>query len=363
MEDVRKEVIVFILVILLGSLLPSIHSIEGETCGGPLERNLVSQTSELPPFEPPASNESTLDSGSLFINGQEIFWRYFLPNTTEIQSKNFRFSFELWWETPDSDIVIVVDLSENEGESNSTSYFETLLPYEKILETPEGDFIHYAVWMNSTYFFMNETWASFGNEFIDEESLNLTVGIQHLTYFPIFEYSITRDTIGPIIKIIHPNYDELENKLLLDWSNTSFQIEISGLRYIRYVKVLVSILNQTTAEYDEFLIWPIRLDEGVEPINGRYYVPSLITTKVYPDAGGLIDIDTDHPFPTSLVVLDGYGLATSKSVSIFLQTPYSNTTTTTTPTDGDWNLTWSIIGPASIAGIVVVLLGIRRIRN
>ncbi|MFW9815018.1 MAG: hypothetical protein ACFFEW_03795, partial [Candidatus Thorarchaeota archaeon] len=220
MEDVSKQVFVLSLVILLGSLPQIIHTIDGEIFQGPRNDYLISQTSEYPPFEPPAYNANTLESGSLFINGQEIFWRYFYPNTTEMQPKNFRFSFEIWWETPDPDIVIVVDLSENEGEANSTSYFETLMPYEKILETPEGDFIHYAVWMNSTYFFMNETWASFGNEFIDEGSLNLTVGIQHFTYFPIYEYTINRDIIGPIIKIIHPNYDELENKLLLDWSNT-----------------------------------------------------------------------------------------------------------------------------------------------
>ncbi|MFW9926721.1 MAG: hypothetical protein ACFFDM_08150, partial [Candidatus Thorarchaeota archaeon] len=158
-----KRVFAIFLVIVMGCSFPLIHSIEREIFECPSDDTLISQTSEYPPFEPPASNASTQESGSLFINGQEIFWRYFCPNTTILQPKNFLFSFEIWWESPDSDIVIVVDLSENEGESNSTSYFETLLPYEKILETPEGDFIHYAVWMNSTYFFMNETWASFGN--------------------------------------------------------------------------------------------------------------------------------------------------------------------------------------------------------
>ncbi|MFX1484965.1 MAG: hypothetical protein ACFFCP_17445 [Promethearchaeota archaeon] len=363
MEDVSKRVFVLILVILLGSLLPIIHAIDGETSEGPRDNTLISQTSEYPPFEPPAYNASTLNSGSLMINGQEIFWRYFFPNTSIMQPKNFRFSFEIWWENPDPDIVIVVDLSENEGESNSTSYYETILPYEKILETPEGEFIHYAVWMNSTYFFMNETWASFGNEFIDEESLNLTVGIQHFTYFPIFKYIITRDTIGPIIEIIHPNYDDLENTLLLDWSNTSFQIEITGLSYIRYVKVVVTFLNQTTAEYDEFNMWPIAVEQvGDGPIDGKYFVPSLITTKMLPDAGGLMDIDTDHPFPTSLVVVDGYGFATSKSVSIFLQIPYSNTTTTT-PTDGDWGPMIPIVGTVSIVSVAVLYIGIRRMRK
>ncbi|MFW9810087.1 MAG: hypothetical protein ACFFE6_11985 [Candidatus Thorarchaeota archaeon] len=357
MEYLNKRVFALTLVILLGSLLPIIHAIDGEISEGPRDDTLISQTSEYPPFEPPAYNASTINSGSVMINGQEIFWRYFYPNTSIMQPKNFRFSFEIWWENPDPNIVIVVDLSENEGESNSTSYYETILPYEKILETPEGEFIHYALWMNSTYFFMNETWASFGNEYIDEEILNLTVGIQHSTYFPIFEYTITRDTIGPIMKIIHPNYDELENKLILDWSNTSFQIEITGLSYIRYVKVVVSFLNQTTAEYDDIIIWPIglELDEGVEPINGRYYVPSLITEKVYPDASGPADIDTDNPFPTSLVVLDGYGLVTSKSVSIFLETPYSNTTTTTASTTIDWGTLIPIAGSVSIVGVVVIL--------
>ncbi|MFW9926720.1 MAG: hypothetical protein ACFFDM_08145, partial [Candidatus Thorarchaeota archaeon] len=91
------------------------------------------------------------------------------------------------------------------------------------------------------------------------------------------------------------------------------------------------------------------------PINGRYYVPSLITSKVYPDATGPVDIDTDNPFPTSLVVLDGYGLATSKSVSIFLDTPYSNTESTTTSTSIDWGTLIPIAGSVSIVGVVVIL--------
>jgi hypothetical protein len=71
---------------------------------------------------------------------------------------------------------------------------------------------------------------------------------------------------------------------------------------------------------------------------GRYYVPSLITEKIYPDAGGLVDIDTDHPMPAGLYVVDGYGYVTSKSMSIFFETPVSNTTTTTSSTTLDWEI-------------------------
>ncbi|MHA2426207.1 MAG: hypothetical protein ACXAEF_15570 [Candidatus Thorarchaeota archaeon] len=221
--------------IVFGSIIPLMRLIEEEPFNCPPHDYQKSQTSEYPPFIPPASNASTSDNGSVWVNGQEISWRYFFPNTSVIQPKNFRFSFEIWWKTPDPGIMVVVDLSENEGLSNSTHSYETLVPYEEVLEMPDGDFIHYAIWMNTTYFFANETWASFGNEFIDEESLNLTVGIQHDTYFSLFEYTILRDTNGPLIQIIHPNYDESENKLTLDWSNTSFEISITSLSIIKYV--------------------------------------------------------------------------------------------------------------------------------
>ena len=366
MEEVNKSKLLIILIIIvsviLGSIIPMMHLNEREPLESPLNDYRESQTSEYPPFEPPLSNASTLDSGSIFVNGQEIFWRYFFPNTSVIQPKNFRFSFEIWWENPDPEITIVVDLSENEGESNSTSNYGTLVPYEKILETPDGDFIHYAVWMNSTYFFMNETWASFGNEFIDEENLNLTVGIQHFTYFPIFEYTITRDTIGPVIQIIHPNYDAIENKLVLDWSNTSFLIEITSLGNIESVQLIITFLNQTTFEYEEVTIWPIELEQ--EEGTGIYYAPSLITEKVYPDTGGgLMDIDTEHPMPASLVVVDGYGYVTSKSMDIFLEIPYSDTPTTSPSTTTDWETLIPIVSTVSIVSVAVLGFGIWRIRK
>jgi hypothetical protein len=67
--------------------------------------------------------------------------------------------------------------------------------------------------------------------------------------------------------------------------------------------------------------------------------------------------------PAGLYVVDGYGYVTSKSMSIFFETPISNTTTTTTPTDGDWNLMWTIIGLTSMGGLAIVLLGIMRMRK
>lgn len=354
-------VLMFVISFMVGSIYAVNHSIEGGTLNRSLNSHQISQASEYPPFEPPASNASTLHAGSIWVDGQEIFWRYFFPNTSIIQPLNFRFSFEIWWENPDADIVVVVELSENEGEQSSATNYTTLLPYEKVLEMPNGDFIHYAIWMNSTYFFANETWASFGNELIDDESVNLTVGIQHDTYFPIFENTISRDTSGPSIQIIHPNYDELENKLILDWDNTSFQIMITSLSYIKSVTFIVTFLNQTTFEPQDMIVWNGELLQ--DPGTGTYYVPSLITEKIYPDSGGLVDIDTDNPLPASLVVVDGYGYETSKSMSIFLEIHYSNTTTTTLSSTGDWEKMVPIIGSASIVGVIVVLLGIRRTRQ
>ncbi len=317
-----------------------------------------SQTSEYPPFESPAADASTLDSGSIFIDGQEIFWRYFHPNTTEIQPLNFRFSFEIWWENPDPDITVVIDLSENIGDANETHNYETLYPYEEILETQEGEFIHYTVWSNSTYFFANETWSSFGNEFIDEESLNLTVGIQHVTYFSIFEYTITRDSSGPSIQIIHPNYNELDSKLILEWTNTSFQIKIIGLKYIRYVALIGPSLNHTTLEYDEITYWTLE-DLEQDERTGIYYCPSLITEK-YTGGDGIADIDTEPPtFSANLVVADGYGYETVKLFDISLVEPFSNTTNTSTTTTG-FSLTQDqIILAGTAIGLVLVAIGIK----
>lgn len=356
-----KSILTLTLIIcfVLGNVAPLIHS-AGEIMGRSPREFQKSQTSEYPPFEPPAANASRLDNGSVWVNGQEIFWRYFFPNTSTIQPLNFRFSFEIWWKTPDPGIVVVVELSENEGESNSTHSYGTLGTHEKILEMPDGDFIHYAIWGNTTYFFANETWASFGNEFIDEESLNLTVGIQHDIYFPIFEYTILRETSGPSIEIIHPNYDESENTLILDWDDTSFQVVITGLNYVDSLTFLVTYVNLTTFEPDEMIIWDIE-DLQVDG-SGAYLVPSLITEKLTdPEGGGLMDVDTENQITGSLIIVDGYGYETSKSMNIFLE--YSNTTTTTTPTDGDWNLVWPIIGLTSIGGLAIVLLGIRRLRK
>ena len=277
-----------------------------------------------------------------------------------IQPKNFRFSFEIWWKTPDPGIVVVIDLSENEGESNSTHYYGTLVPYEKILEAPDGEFIHYAVWMNTTYFFANETWGSFGNEFIDEESLNLTVGIQHDTYFPIFEFTILRDTSGPSIEIIHPNYDESENTLTLDWEDTSFQIAITGLNYVESVTFLITYVNLTTFEPDEMMIWNI---EDLEfDGTGILAIPALITEKLTQGDvdGGLMDVDTENPISGSLIVVDAYGYETRKRVDIILDMP--NSTTTPTTTTIDWVTLAPIIGSVSIVGVAAILLGVRRRR-
>jgi hypothetical protein len=72
---------------------------------------------------------------------------------------------------------------------------------------------------------------------------------------------------------------------------------------------------------------------------GRYYVPSL------------------------MYVVDGYGYVTSKSMSIFFETPVSNTTTTTSSTTLDWETLLPIVGSVSIVGVIGIVLGIRRMRK
>lgn len=344
---------------MMGCIIPIMQSIDRATSDGPLNDYQSSQTSENPPFEAPASNASTLDSGSNWVNGQEIFWRYFFPNTSVIQPKNFRFSFEIWWKTPDVGIEIVVDLSENEGESNATRSYETLATYEEVLDMPDGDFIQYAIWMNTTYFFANETWASFGNEFIDEESLNLTVGIRHDTYFPLFEYTILRDTVGPSLEIIHPNYNESTSQLVLNWSDTSFQIIVTGLKYIESVTLIATFLNQTTFELDEMIFWTSEDIESGE--SGAAYIPPLIVEK-YVSNSGVADIDTENPIASYFRVIDSLGYETRKRLDIIIDMPYSTTPTTTPSTTGDWD-TMIIVGSVSIVGVTAVLIGIRRMRK
>ena len=359
----RKAVFTLILIVcfMLGSIIPLIHSIEREPFDNPLGNYQKSQTSENPPFEPPASNASTLDNGSIWVNGQEIFWRYFFPNTSVIQPLNFKFSFEIWWKIPDVGIEIIVALSENEGESNSTHNYGTSGNYEEVLQMPEGDFIQYAIWMNTTYFFANETWASFGNEFIDDESLNLTVGIRHDTYFPIFEYTISRDTGGPSIQIIHPNYDASESKLVLNSTEINFQIIVTGLSSIKSATLIATFVNQTTFEPDIMIFWKSENVTNGEP--SKAFVPGLITESVIPESTGTMDIDIGFEIIASLVVVDGYGYATSKSVTIYIELPYSNTTTTSTSTTIDWETMLPIVGSVSIVGVIVILLGIRRMRK
>jgi len=345
---------------ILGSILLLICSPEGNTFDSPLDDFQESQTAENPPFEPPASNVGTVDSGSTWVNGQEIFWRYFFPNTSMIQPRNFGFSFEAWWKNPDPGIVIVVDLSENEGESSSEETYDTLGPYEKVLETPEGDFLQYAIWMNTTYFFANETWASFGNESIDVENLNLTVGIQHDTYFPIFEFSILRDTGGPSLQIIHPNYNEGKSELVLDWSDFSFEIIATDLSDIVSATLVATFMNQTTFEPDELILWGIMDVPNGEP--SQLYVPPLITERVLPNNTGLVDIDTAS-IPSYFLVVDAFGYETRKRLTIIITNIPDLNTTTTTPTTGNWETMIPIVGSVSIVGVAIVLLGMRRTRK
>jgi hypothetical protein len=93
------------------------------------------------------------------------------------------------------------------------------------------------------------------------------------------------------------------------------------------------------------------------------YVPSLITEKILPQNTGTLDIDIGFPIIASLVVVDGYGFVTSKSLTIYIEMPYSNTTTTSTSTTIDWETMLPIVGSVSIVGVSVTLLGIRRMRK
>ncbi|MHA2146990.1 MAG: hypothetical protein ACXAB0_16205, partial [Candidatus Thorarchaeota archaeon] len=60
-----------IMCFVLGNVATLIRSAGGILGRSPSEFQ-KSQTSEYPPFEPPAANVSKLDNGSVWVNGQEI---------------------------------------------------------------------------------------------------------------------------------------------------------------------------------------------------------------------------------------------------------------------------------------------------
>ncbi len=353
----RKIVFVFTTLFVLGLILGNYTPIDQEFQGSRTNVPDFSTSDDIPPFEAPPSNANIMDNGSLWVNGQEFFWRYFFPNTTTIQPLNFRFSFEIWWKNPDPGIIVMFNLTEIEGDSSVEPHYGTVDNHEKVIQTPEGDFIQYAIWSNSTYFFANETWASLGNTDIDEPNLNLSLVIQHDTYFPVFEYSIHRDTEGPSIQIIHPNYNELKHELTLNESVIEFEINVTDESDIESVILIGYYINQTTEEIDEMILWE---DSDVE--NGEneiLYCPPLITEK-YVSEAGLADIDY-YSIISKFVLRDGFGQETREHLTIIVNNPNStNTTTTTTLTTGLDAPLPVVVGVASIIGIAVIYVIIKR---
>lgn len=355
----RKRIVIFTTLLLLSLVLGNYTPIDQEF---PESRIIESKTivsADNPPFEAPPSNANVMDNGSLWVNGQEMFWRYFFPNTTATQPLNFGFSFEIWWKNPDPGIIVMFNLTEIEGDSSIEPHYGTVDNHEKVIQTPEGDFIQYAIWSNSTYFFANETWASLGNTDIDEANLNLSFVIQHDTYFPVFEYSIHRDTEGPSIQIIHPNYNELKHELTLNESVIEFEINVTDESDIESVILFGYYLNQTTEEIDEMILWE---DYSVE--NGEdeiLYCPPLITEK-YVSEAGLADIDY-YSILSAFVLLDSFGQETREHLTIIVNiqnTNSTNTTTTTTLTTGLDAPLPVVVGVASIIGIAVIYVIIKK---
>jgi len=357
---VRKKIVIFTTLLLLGLVLGNYTPIHQEL---PESRIIESKTivsADNPPFKAPPSNASVMDNGSLWVNGQEMFWRYFFPNTTETQPLNFGFSFEIWWKNPNPGIIVVFNLTEIEGESSIEPHYGTVDNHEKVIQTPEGDFVQYAIWSNSTYFFGNETWSSLGNANIDAANLNLSLGIQHDTYFPIFEYSIHRDMVGPSIQIIHPNYNELKHELTLNESVIDFEINVTDESDIESVVLIGYFLNQSTEEIDDMILWEDFDVENGE--DGRLYVPSLITEKYVNENGGLMDID-ELSLLFEFVLLDSFGQETREHLTIIINNQNTNTTTTsstTTQTTGVDVPLPVVVGVVSILGISVIYVLIRR---
>jgi hypothetical protein len=312
-----------------------------------------------PPFEPPSENASVIDNGSLLVNGQEMFWRFFCPNTTNIQPMNFGFSFEIWWKTPNVGISVVFNLTETDGESSIEKEYSTVDSHEEIIENSGGEFVQYSIWSNTTYFFVNETWASLGDESIDSRNLNLSLGIRHDTFFPVFEYSILRDTSGPSIQIIHPNYNSLKKELRINDSSISFEIYTNDSSGIDSITLIGHFLNQTTEEPDSMILWE-RGYEYNETVNGIVLIPPLIVEKYVSSngsGGGIADLDY-YSILSEIVVLDSFGQETRDFLTIIIDNPFVNTTTTT-GTDSLFTPPL-VLGTLSVVGIVVVVAWIKK---
>lgn len=169
-----------------------------------------------------------------------------------------------------------------------------------------------------------------------------------------------RDTGGPSLQIIHPNYDEERGELVLDWFDTSFEIIVTDLSEIVSVTLIATYVNQTTFEPDEMILWGNDDVPNGEPTG--LYIPPLITEKILPNNTGLVDIDTAS-FPSYFLVVDAFGYETRKRLTIIITNIPDLNTTTTTTTTGDWDTMILVVGSVSIVSVTIVLLGIRRIRK
>lgn len=315
----------------------------------------VSLSADYPSFKPPSTNASIMDNGSLWVNGQEMFWRFFFPNSSNVQPLNFRFSFEIWWKNPNIGISVVFNLTEVDGTSSIEKEYSTVDSHEEIIQNSEGEFVQYSIWSNTTYFFVNETWASLGDATIDDANLNLSLGIRHDTFFPVFEYSIHRDTSGPSIQIIHPNYNELKKELHVNESSISFEINVTDESGIDSVFLIGHFLNQTTEEPDSMILWE-SMHEINETVNGYVLIPPLIVEK-YVSNSGVADFD-EYSIPSEFVLLDSFGQETRDRLTIIISNLIANTTTTT-GTD-PWFTSPVVLGTLSVVGIVAVFVWIKR---
>ena len=94
----------------------------------------------------------------------------------------------------------------------------------------------------------------------------------------------------------------------------------------------------------------------------KLYIPGIIV-ETYVSNEGFMDIDLGFPIITNFIICDSFGYETRIPLTIYIDKPDSNPTTTTTSTTGDWETMIPIIGTTSIVGVIVILLGIRRIRK
>ncbi len=355
MFKIRNKIFIslFIFGLVLGILSPNMIIIRPEDKVEIIDNHSSIISDEYPPFESPPSNASTTASGSIQIDGTNIHWRYFFPNTSILQPPNVEFSFDLWWEHQKEDHVISFGLSEGEGGSSVIQNYGMQNTNEKAELTPDHEFVKYIIWSNSTYFFVNHSWSLLGNPLINEECLFFSLGIISDTYHPILNYTIIRDFLSPIIdRIVHPGFNISENALYLNWTSMVFHFNATDRSNITSASLIATYVNQSTHISEEMILW-----NSSEIANGELteVVIRQDIVEEYMDKSGYSESDPQS-ISTKLILTDKYELTTTYELTLYIDRP-DNITTTTTESILLNNLI-QILGIVSFVGITIAGEGI-----